>query len=55
MASATARWIISSACWEAYGPERCRVCLAEYEGEPLAAAIALHYGRSILHLRGQQQ
>ncbi len=20
---------------EAYGPERCRVCLAEYEGEPL--------------------
>jgi lipid II:glycine glycyltransferase (peptidoglycan interpeptide bridge formation enzyme) len=37
---------------EAYGPERCRVCLAEYEGEPLAAAIALHYGRKVFYIYG---
>ena len=37
---------------EAYGPERCRVCLAEYEGEPLAAAIALHYGRKVFYSYG---
>ena len=37
---------------EAYGPERCRICLAEYEGEPLAAAIALHYGRKVFYIYG---
>ena len=37
---------------EAYGPERCRVCLAEYEGEPLAAAIALHYGCKVFYIYG---
>ena len=37
---------------EAYGEERCRICLAEYEGEPLAAAIALHYGRKVFYIYG---
>ena len=37
---------------EAYGTERCRICLAEYEGEPLAAAVALHYGCKVFYIYG---
>ena len=37
---------------EAYGEGFARIYIAEHEGEPLAAAVAIHYGRKVFYIYG---
>lgn len=37
---------------EAYGEKFARIYIAEYEGTPLAAAVAIHYGRKVFYIYG---
>ncbi len=38
--------------WRAFQPDRSRLFIAEYEGEPLAALLAFHFGRVGYYLYG---